>query len=717
MAGSNGPGQRIDQIRFGYGEPNDLDFKGYGPMGHSVPDRAELHAWTERLHLHYRSEDSALSPRPPVSQVYWSDGENAAVLRRVRTAAADNRDDACHALVGPAAMLTARHALCMDEAWWSRLRESDPKARSPITLPVWSNDLAAAKGLANRSRELVGPLTALAAAALPDPRRPISIVTADTSIEDRMALLWALLEMAGTADGVPPWTFSTYETRHDDEVERVHVMFLTAVPPQQSHGHSRVTVDLSDTPPDGSLDAARQWVAEYIQAGGDGARAWLDRYQPSAADTFASSESGSASVWPETYPGAQPGTGLPHHDAVREAQSAEPARWAPRQQEPPREPAPGEARESPGERPAEPELTHQIAPREPGQNQVQAPMSQSVPHTVSGPGHAADNSAVQPSRMLGLVNRLGKARVPGDVLLTLDDIRRTPIPESIEDRRKIRDRLFTARFWIRELEAIFDVENQPRNIDHVRPVLRELIAVALPLADLTEPVRVDSANRFVADLSSPARVVDELLQHAAMSGAPNALDAGCAARLKRLMGLPAPLPHRAEQARKASLQRNRWRFAALVLAACLAAILMVLLIQLAGNRRKPAAPYQGYHLILGPTHLNVPAPTCNDPVYVDVDKPRVQAPVEDADISYSADCADRRISPNLTLIGINTADILVPTDQAYPHQCLSNGSRPDIVTLHEGQHLCITIKNRLVELNVLTESSEPLQIELAEWER
>src|SRR5262249_59324995 len=85
----------------------------------------------------------------------------------------------------------------------------------------------------------------------------------------------------------PPWTFSTYETRHDDGAEPAHVLFLPEEPPRQTYGTSRVIVNLSAPARDGRYETeAHQWVALYRRAGRDAARQSREHFlRPAGAPT------------------------------------------------------------------------------------------------------------------------------------------------------------------------------------------------------------------------------------------------------------------------------------------------------------------------------------------------------------------------------------------------------------------------------------------------
>jgi hypothetical protein len=102
-----------------------------------------------------------------------------------------------------------------------------------------------------------------------------------------MALLWGLFDLTEHAIAPRPWTFSTYETRHDDGAEPPHALFLGDLPSRPTYQVSRHVADLR--PPDGNRQRdsfVEKWVAAYLGSGGrDAARQLLDRRLKGATAT------------------------------------------------------------------------------------------------------------------------------------------------------------------------------------------------------------------------------------------------------------------------------------------------------------------------------------------------------------------------------------------------------------------------------------------------
>jgi hypothetical protein len=712
MAGSGGQADRVDQIRFELGEPDRLGTWGYGPVASSLPNTGDLETWTGRLHLYYRSDDSPLQRRPPVSQVYWSDGEHAAVLRRIR-GRDDNRHDTCHAAVGLASALTVRDALCMEDAWWRELRAQDQQARRPVDLrALWTDRHAVEDRLDRRGRQLHGYLNVLAAAALPDPRRPISVIAGDMDNADKMALLWAFLDLTEVPGESRPWTFSTYETRHDDVGRDLpHVVLLAEAPPRSAFEVSRRMANLVGPARHGEFDApARAWVAEYLRAGGPAARTWWDNYRPTTAPIrpLEPEAAGPYLPSPSGVPAPRPSSSPPPSAPPSAPPTVPPPPEPPRQEPPRQEPA----------------------RQEPARRGPDGPLAPPEPRP---PPHPAGPPAQQPPAAVKLVNGIGRARQPEQARQVLAEIEGGLVVAGAADREKIRHRLFAKKFWEQELGALFDVDSDPYATDEVRDAVRTLIRFAFG-PDLAVADAAARAIAFIAQPDTPMVVARELYLYAAEQGLPHVLDQGYATRWKRHEGLPARPVHASGPGDGVS-ERNWWRLATFALAGCLVVAATLLFTSRGApgaappngpTARSTAAPttrsgYPGYRPAFGPQTIDMPAPTCTEPSYLDVDKPTVGGRPADAEFAYSAACSqDRQISVNLTsLPGISVSD--VTAQGAGSHQCLSSLAWPVSVDgpPHPGQQLCIdTNADRVVEMKVVSiDPGGSMRVQLAGWER
>ncbi|HSV65001.1 MAG TPA: hypothetical protein VLJ59_03705 [Mycobacteriales bacterium] len=138
--------------------------------------------------------------------------------------------------------------------------------------------------LDNRAAHHYDDLTTLVEAQLRSSGDPLSIVSDPTDLADRAALLWGLLAIVRDLLAAPdaaPWTFSTFEARHDGGVRKVpRVVFVPRGLARDRHfSVNRQVVYLPEPPepPDGCRRAAELLVSTYVHDGGGPAVAALLR--------------------------------------------------------------------------------------------------------------------------------------------------------------------------------------------------------------------------------------------------------------------------------------------------------------------------------------------------------------------------------------------------------------------------------------------------------
>jgi hypothetical protein len=263
----------------------------------------ELACWTEHLYPHVSADPSAdpsveHGDRPAVSMRYSSADGGAALLRRMR--GQGGAGDQCHVLVGWHADLTPELALRM-HSWvgWTGAAWIGPELRR-LDLATWRPGDAPAQDLDRAATGQLANLTALVAAVLRDPRRPVSIVSGQAGLAERIALLWGLHAVVKDlldVPGEPPYTFSTFETHQAGAGPMaVRVAFVppdvcsgmpTSGPAAGAFPATRMIVRLpvadsysaghGGSYGDTYSHAARALVRCYVRGGVPAVREWQDR--------------------------------------------------------------------------------------------------------------------------------------------------------------------------------------------------------------------------------------------------------------------------------------------------------------------------------------------------------------------------------------------------------------------------------------------------------
>ncbi|OKJ95662.1 hypothetical protein [Amycolatopsis sp. CB00013] len=171
--------------------------------------------WLRLLERFVRLQTASDIPPPPRALSYFVFGDSAAVICRTYHGHSDGRTNA-HVLIGPADLLDTTAALALDT--WQGWQTSQPMVLEPIPASALAttSDKQAAEQLSPGIQRLEHELASTLSRLLDDAYTPLTIV--DCPAEDRLPLLWGLRE-AGTEYLPPdqPWTFSTYEDRHDVE--------------------------------------------------------------------------------------------------------------------------------------------------------------------------------------------------------------------------------------------------------------------------------------------------------------------------------------------------------------------------------------------------------------------------------------------------------------------------------------------------------------------
>lgn len=268
----------------------------------------EIAAWAEHIGIH---RATARDDRPTASMWYSSDGGAAALLYRMRgphlagpdligdahgsvagnagdghgdNAGADHGFDRCHALVGWHQDLTPDRALRTHgwEGWTGR--EWTGTELRPLDVGGSERRWAQPTELDAAAVEQQASLTAVVAAVLRQPRRPVSIVTDRGDLAERAALLWGLYAVVGNlfaVPGEPPFTFSTFEAMADHGAhEPPQVIFLPPDADEPRLAARRRVIRLpaaQDRRDDAYSFAAKAMVRRYLRGGVDAVQDWLHR--------------------------------------------------------------------------------------------------------------------------------------------------------------------------------------------------------------------------------------------------------------------------------------------------------------------------------------------------------------------------------------------------------------------------------------------------------
>jgi len=506
----------IEQMVFGWSDTNLTGNQGYGPLASSA-DPDCLRRWYQRLRDLLRSSGP---DRPATSYCYVSFDGEAAVLQRSR-GGRDPREDICHALVGPAANLTARLAIQLSR--WPHWQRAADWSGSASLRPVEFYDLhaeaaMAESGLDTQVRTRSAELVPLLAAALRSPGTPLTVITGGDT--DAVPLMWGLVEMmhhleqhTANAPGSHGWTFSTHESEQKEGSHGLpHVVFMRHGPRFTPYGGStRVTVRTthelqSDDP---AATVARLAVNEYVAGGVGQLTAWLAESGALAnndlrqrVELVASTElSGRGVAAPEYLPAA---AGVPICAARAEEQPAPP------------------------------------------------------PSGVDGPVRGGTRSGVRPATdpggmsWLDLVHALGHAGHSDQIRRLAAELAARGQMLDVADRDRVRTVLVEHDFYVRRLTARISLPD-------VRDVVRVLIncAVGPDVAD-------EQYNwSFLGDMRTSALVVQTVAEYATEHDVYDQLLPWFGLRWMREHGCPAPDPRpRANSRPVGRSRRGRLRSAA-----------------------------------------------------------------------------------------------------------------------------------------------------------
>jgi hypothetical protein len=216
--------------------------------------------WLHWLDRYTRLQTVTDAPAPPHTLSYFVFGDMAALMRRVRHGYSDGRTNS-HVLIGPAGLLDTSAALALET--WPDWQTAPPAVLEPF--PASKLATTADKYAAEQFRPHVDRLEHRLASALcrllDDPYLPLTIV--DCPEKDRLPLVWGLREVA--AEHLPidmPWTFSTYEDRHDVE-GLPHIIFVPVLP-KTAAVVRRATVRTTEAPTGQHAKLAIQLVARFL---------------------------------------------------------------------------------------------------------------------------------------------------------------------------------------------------------------------------------------------------------------------------------------------------------------------------------------------------------------------------------------------------------------------------------------------------------------------
>lgn len=230
-------------------------------LAHSFRTDQESNYWCQRLTGHVRIQAMGAAVATPSSTLAYLDFKDGtvAMVRRIDSGYGPGRNDS-HALIGVADTLTVLHALGLStwEGWTNRPERSWHSVRADDIAKY-----ADLTDLAHRASQLEPRLATILPALLARPAEPLSIIGCPD--EDRLAVVWGLHMAADKylrGTGVTRrWSFSTYERRHDTQVDALpEIVFLPAVqkgtapvdrtivdlrgPVEASHGRRELAVNL-----------------------------------------------------------------------------------------------------------------------------------------------------------------------------------------------------------------------------------------------------------------------------------------------------------------------------------------------------------------------------------------------------------------------------------------------------------------------------------------
>lgn len=208
-------------------------------LASSFDDEQTELAWIDPLGPYLSVSGATDTSKPAHSLSYFTfPGGFAAVLRRSWNAGRPGTVDA-HVLLGPVEQLTPAVAMAAQD--WSGWRDEPPIDRRMPRLRL--HELHVPDTAARiRTRALVqGDMLARALAwLLQSPRAPLGLLGCPE--EDRIALVWALLEIASPLLSQRAWTFCTHGDVDQDDSATAITFFDT--PPARMAATERIIVDL-----------------------------------------------------------------------------------------------------------------------------------------------------------------------------------------------------------------------------------------------------------------------------------------------------------------------------------------------------------------------------------------------------------------------------------------------------------------------------------------
>jgi hypothetical protein len=233
------PDDDIHQAFFGWSH----DRGGLDVLDFSFSSQDEAKRWLRKLEPHLRLQPIPPHGLPPHALSYIDvENDMAVVLRRVNLGYSSGRNNS-HALIGSASTLTVPVALNLDE--WPGWQGNRPSLQRMETIPAstFAGFGGRTEQLYTRAMRLEHQLAVVLAKLLDNPGTPLSIIGCPD--EDRLAMVWGLAAAADTYlrqhGCLRRWSFSTYEDRHDDSIERLpEIVFLPAQP--QSIAQARRTI-------------------------------------------------------------------------------------------------------------------------------------------------------------------------------------------------------------------------------------------------------------------------------------------------------------------------------------------------------------------------------------------------------------------------------------------------------------------------------------------
>lgn len=246
------PSGPVHQLFFGWSQQR---FQ-HTVIAHSM-DAQRIDMWGNRLDLHVRLQPvhGSEMPRTALSFMDLGDGVTA-VVHRSDVGHSDGRANT-HVLLGEQGSLDFSLALALKR--WHGWRTDVPEDTAMEVLSA--EDLAKTLGHLDWRPEAERAETAAStvlSALLERPRTPLSVI--GCAEDDKLPLVWCLRE--AVRDHLHSWSFSTYESRHDDSINYLpEVVFL----PEQPFGGSatRTIVDVRKNLP--ITPTAKQLVAHVVR--------------------------------------------------------------------------------------------------------------------------------------------------------------------------------------------------------------------------------------------------------------------------------------------------------------------------------------------------------------------------------------------------------------------------------------------------------------------